>query len=168
MIRAGTTQAVFNVTIVDNNLLDGTQPVTISARAPGFFERSSILMVNDNDSATLRIKLPHPRGREGDPPFNATLRSGSKPAKDILVRLTSSNTNEARVLSTVVLPAGKNSVDFPIFIVDDRRIDGTQTATITAHVENWIDDSITVEVQDNDQRVMGVRLPHAPAKVTAP
>jgi uncharacterized repeat protein (TIGR01451 family) len=158
-IPAGATQAVFNVNIVDNSLLDGTQPVTIHATAADFFAHSATMLVHDNDSATLKIMLPHPRAREGDPPLKATLRSSTKPAKDISVRLTSSNTNEAQVPPTVILPARKNAIDFPITIVDDHRIDGSQMATITAHVENWTEDSVTIEIQDNDQPRLSVQLP---------
>jgi len=157
-ILAGATQAVFNVNIVDNNLLDGTQPVSIGATAPDFFSHDAIMLVNDNDSGTLKIMLPRPRGREGDPPLQAKLRSSKKPAKDIMVRLTSSNTNEAQVLP-VILPAGKNSVEFPIGLVDDRRIDGSRRVTITAHVENWVDDSVVIEIEDNDLPVLSVTLP---------
>jgi len=38
--------------------------------------------------------------------------------------------------TTVILPAGQTSVSFNLAIGDDYTVDGTQTVTLTAHVDN--------------------------------
>lgn len=49
IIRAGKTNAFFNITIVNNTVVDGPQPVTITATATGFIETNSITIVMDDD-----------------------------------------------------------------------------------------------------------------------
>ena len=52
--------------------------------------------------------------------------------KPLTVNLSSSDTTEATVPSSVVIPVGQSSATFPINAIDDSLVDGLQTATITA------------------------------------
>ncbi len=63
---------------------------------------------------------------------NILTRDGVIVAPEITVNLTSSDTTEATVPATVVIPAGAPSVTFPITAVDDALADGTQSVTVTA------------------------------------
>jgi hypothetical protein len=56
----------------------------------------------------------------------------------------------------VIVPAGQTSATFLITAVDDTKIDGTQTATITAHVTNWIDGTATIAVLDNEAKALSL------------
>src|SRR5207248_4572273 len=44
-------------------------------------------------------------------------------------------------------------------IVDDTKIDGAQTATITAHVANWSDGAATISVADNESHSLALAVP---------
>jgi len=77
------------------------------------------------------------------------------------VNLTSSDPTELTVPATVIIAAGQTSVDFPITVVDDTRIDGTRNTTIIAHVANWTDGSATIAVQDNENLNLTLTLPVA-------
>lgn len=50
----------------------------------------------------------------------------------LTVALSSSDTSEATVPSSVIIPAGQASATFPINAIDDSIVDGTQSAIITA------------------------------------
>ncbi len=160
LIPAGATGVTFNVTIVDNTLLDGTQVATISATTAGYFGASATIAVHDNERASLKVKVS-PKGREGDGMLkkDGVVEASKKPARDVIVSLTSSDTEEVLVPATVVIPAGKRDAKFEVTIVDDHKIDGKRRATITAHVENWEDGSDTVEIRDNDTPRLFVELP---------
>ncbi len=67
-----------------------------------------------------------------------------------MVYLTSSDTTEATVPSSVTIPASQASVTFPIDAVDDDEADGTKTVTITATAPGYIDGADTLEVTDDD------------------
>ena len=52
--------------------------------------------------------------------------------------------------ATVTILAGQTSATFHVTVVNDTLIDGPQTATVTAHVQNWTDGSDALDVLDND------------------
>lgn len=160
VIPAGATEAVFAVTVLDNSLLDGTQPVTISGSATGFVGEAGVIAVHDNESANLRVSAPG-RATEGDGLLRrmGNIRASARVARDVPVRLSSSDANEIAVPATVMLLAGESSVGFDITVVDDSRLDGATNVTITASVDNWTAASTSIEVRDNDTFAVGVMLP---------
>lgn len=159
-IPAGSDQAVFDLTVLDDALLDGTTPVTISANAPGFFGANDVINVADNETATLTVRLP-PKAREGDSrmPRQGTVRTSAKPSRDVLVKLISSDTAELRVPPAVTIPQGQHAAEFDLTVVDDDRIDGTRSVSVTAHVDNWKEGADSMQVLDNDEPALFVQLP---------
>jgi hypothetical protein len=57
-IPAGQTNAAFDLTIIDDGVLDGTQTPTITASASGFANGYGTISVFDNETATLQAVLP--------------------------------------------------------------------------------------------------------------
>jgi uncharacterized repeat protein (TIGR01451 family) len=164
LIPAGASQATFDLGIVDNSLLDGPQTVVINASANGYFGQSASMLISDNERASLRLKLPR-RATEGDGVLvqAGTLTASAKPDRDILVHMSSSDTNEVQVPATLLLPAGRNMILFDLTIIDDHNFDGTRQAVITAHVDNWIDGQASMDVLDNEVPVVSLL---APARVS--
>ena len=87
-----------------------------------------------------------------------TVTSSAAPTRDIMVQLFSGDLTEVTVPATVILHAGQTSANFDLTIVDDTVIDGTQTASVTAHVENWTEGSANIDILDND-RFLAVLIP---------
>ena len=79
-----------------------------------------------------------------------TVTASAPPDRSVVVYFISSNTNKLVAPAPAIIPAGQTSAQFTIAIVDDARVDGPQTATLTAHVENWIDGSATMMIFDNE------------------
>ncbi|MEE8452011.1 MAG: C25 family cysteine peptidase, partial [Thermoguttaceae bacterium] len=153
-ILAGETSAPFDLRIEDDAILDGTQNITISASLDGYEGDSIMLAVADNETASLTVTLPR-TVTEGDGLLvgQGRVSIDSVADEDVLVGLTSDDTSEATVAPTVVIPAGQSFTTFDIAVENDTRIDGTQTATISAHVENWTGGADTIEVVDDDDRI---------------
>ena len=157
---AGATQATFDVFIQNNSLLDGSRTAIISAFANGYFGQSDAITVQDNKRATLKVTLPS-RAREGD---GILAQAGSvtvsaTPAKDIVVSLSSSETNKIQVSAHIVIPAGRTKAAFDLFIIDNHNLDGARAATITAHVDNWIDGQAVINVLDNESPGLSLVVP---------
>jgi uncharacterized repeat protein (TIGR01451 family) len=157
-LLAGQLTTNFDITIIDDSVLDGPQPATISASAPGYVTGADTIIVSDNETAILSVTLP-PEVTEGAPPVAGTVTASAAPSANITISLVSSDTNAVRVPATVVLPAGQTSVGFNATIINDIAIDGDQSATITAHVDNWTDGFATVMVHDNEPTNLQVLLP---------
>jgi subtilisin-like proprotein convertase family protein len=72
------------------------------------------------------------------------------------IALASSDTSEATVPSSVVIPAGQTSTTFTIAAVDDEDPDGPQTVAINASANDYLPATFTLTVTDNEPSVTGV------------
>ncbi|MBX7210869.1 MAG: M36 family metallopeptidase [Verrucomicrobiaceae bacterium] len=159
-VLAGQTSATFDITVIDDALLDGTQSVILTAGASGFATVSRVMAVNDNDgTGVLTISAPAST-TEGAGSINATLTLSAAPAGPLPVTMSSSDATAIAAPATVVVPAGQTTLSFPLTVVDDNKIDGPQTATVTAHVNGWTDGATgTITVADNENTNLAITLP---------
>jgi hypothetical protein len=158
-ILAGQLSASFNLTIVDDTVMDGTQTAIITATADGLGSAAGAIAVQDNDgTSTLRVMAP-PSATEGVGTVQGTVTISAALTVPVTVGLSSSDTTEVQVPAGVVIPAGQTSAPFTITVVDDNTIDGTQTPTLTAHVQGWIDGTASITVLDNEVSTLWVSVP---------
>jgi secreted trypsin-like serine protease len=145
-IEAGQTAAGFDITILDDTLLDGPQTVTLIASAAGYDEVRKKIRISDNETAVLKVNLPE-NIYEGDTLSGGGTVSLSRPPDiDISVSLTSDDTGEITVPQTVIIPAGQTAVSFDITAIQDEETDNTQQVEITASMEGWTSGSETIDV----------------------
>ncbi|WP_395736525.1 choice-of-anchor tandem repeat GloVer-containing protein [Prosthecobacter sp.] len=111
-------------------------------------------------TGTLSLSVPS-SAPENNPPVTGTVTVSSPPAGNLVVALTSSDITAATVPATVTILAGQTSATFSITLVDDLNIDGTQVATITAHLSNWTDATANINVLDNETLALALFLPGA-------
>ncbi|MEO8791915.1 MAG: choice-of-anchor tandem repeat GloVer-containing protein, partial [Chthoniobacteraceae bacterium] len=157
-ILASQTTATFPVTVIDDALVDGTQVANITASAAGYTDGVAALTVQDNETATLTVTVPATT-IEGAGTVQGTVTMSSPAGKAVTVSLSSSDTTAVTVPATMTIAAGQMSGNFTINVVDDNKIDGTQNATITAHVANWTDGSANIAVPDNENYNLALALP---------
>jgi len=151
-IPAGHASATFAVDAVDDSVLDGTQTVTITASASGYVSANDTVDVLDDEQPSLAVAINPSMFSEGAGVGAATgtvARTGST-ASALVVSLSSSDTGEATVPTTVTIQAGHTSATFQVNAVDDLILDGTQTVTITASAAGYDSDNETVNVTDNE------------------
>ena len=160
VIPAGQTSAVFDITIVDDALLDGSQTVEITASAAEHYPTTGAIQIHDNDSATLTVTIPA-TATEGDGVLAAqgTVSIDATPDADIIISLTSNDQSEVVVPETIKISAGQTSEVFDLTIIDDTEIDGTQIVTITASVTGWTAGNDTIGVEDNEPMDLTVSVP---------
>ena len=154
-IPAGQSSATFPITIIDDGLLDGSQPVAITASSSGYASGSATIVVDDSQTAVLSVSAPTSETK-GAGSAQGTVTITSAPATNVTVNLSSNNANAVAVPATVTVLAGQTSGTFPITIVNDGKIDGGQVATITAHVNNWTDGTATIDVLDNTNLALSI------------
>ncbi|MCB1276553.1 M36 family metallopeptidase [Prosthecobacter sp.] len=148
-ISAGSRSGTFLITPVNDVLLDGTQSVSLTAVGQGLVSTSASVDVLDNEPVTLTVTPPSILSEGGVPGVGTIAISGPR-AVDTIVTLVSSDTTEATVPGTVVIPAGQTTTNFQVFPMEDSVQDGTQSVAITASAEGFSDGSTTLNVQDND------------------
>ena len=160
IIAMGQTQALFDVTIVDDGILDGSRTAFIVASATYYATTSNAIQVLDNESAALAVSLP-PMAREGDGILTnrGVVSVSAAPDENVNVTLTSIDTTELTVPAQVTILAAATSVTFNVTIVNDTAVDGTQAATVTARVVNWTDGVGGMQILDNEPTNLTVSLP---------
>ena len=153
VIPSGTNSAVFDVTIVDNSILDGDQSSLLTANSPecnnGTLYR--LVTVHDNETATLSVTLPASASEAAGTLVNAgSVSMGVAAGANVTVSLSSSDKPRLAVPSTTVIPTGQTSAVFNVTAVDTKVIGGSENASVTAHVANWTDGSASMTILFDD------------------
>ena len=157
-ILAGQTSATLPIAINDNNLLDGIEPVTMTAMAADYTSGTDTIAIHDNETAVLTVNLPT-SAPETPGVLSGLLSSGQAPTRAITVQLASNDVLHLTVPVTIILPAGQTTVGFNVTLLDDHIIEaGPTPVTVTAQVENWTSGSATIDLMDDD-RTMTVIMP---------
>ena len=157
-IPAGRVDQTFVVTVLDDQLLDGTQTATVRARATGATEGTATFQITDYETLSLSLSKTAVREDAGRAAARGTVtRSNLDYAFPVTVTLTSSDVSEIKVPTTITIPSGELSASFDIEAVNDPSLDGSQTVRISASALNYVGASSTITVDD-----------HEPPVVTAP
>ncbi len=131
-IPAGASSVNFNITAVDDTLIELPKNYTIIASASGFISGSDALAIIDNDEVTLSLTVDTTNINENGGKAIATVTRNIVTNSPLVVQLSSSDTTEATVPATVTIAANQASATFEIQGVDDTIVDGTQPVIITA------------------------------------
>jgi hypothetical protein len=157
LLSSGQTNVTFEIEAVDDALLDGTVEASVFVSATNYASDSGTILVHDNETATLTLSLPQTT-TEGVASIAGAVQLNVAPDVDVTVELLSNNENEISS-GRVVIAAGEMFASFSLPVVDDTLLDGIQTATITAYVQNWQSGSASVFVMDNETMTMELQLP---------
>ena len=101
-------------------------------------------------AATLNLSIDPTSISENGGTATATVTRDGSTNTDLTVSLSSSDTSEATVPNTVLIPSGQASATFAITAVDDVAVDGTQITTIAVSAPGLTSDSATLSVTDDD------------------
>ena len=154
-IPAGQASATFNITSVDDTLLDGTQSVTVRATSNGYFEGTRALEVTDHETLTLTIDSASISEQSGAA-VGTVSRSNTNLDQPITVQLSSSDTSAATVPASVTIPVGQASATFTITAVDDTLLDGTQSVTVRATSNGYFEGTHSLNVTDHETLTIAI------------
>lgn len=152
-LTAEDTDVDFDITGIADGLKESNpkESVTITASATGYTAITDTIDVVDMDTPRLSIANASFSETVGAQTITVTRNDTNG---DISVTLTSSDTSEITIddaEKTKTIATGSNSVEFPITIVDDTNIDGTQNVTLTATATGYDDGTATISVTDNEK-----------------
>jgi hypothetical protein len=160
VMPAGQEMLTFEVSALDDALVDATQKVTLIAAAADFPPHAASLLVHDNEMGQMTVSLPASVTEgAGTGGFSGEVSLAAPAEAAIAIHLASSDTSELIVPEEVVIPAGQTRAGFPLTVVDDIYIDGSQQVMVTAEVVNWPAAGSQLQVLDNEARLLTVTLP---------
>ncbi|WP_161604257.1 Calx-beta domain-containing protein [Roseiconus nitratireducens] len=150
-IEAGQSSADFAITGVNDDLVDGTQNVDLTATATGYAGASGNLDVTDDDSLQLTLSIdPASISENGGTATGTVYRNDGDLSSALVVTLASNDTGEATVPATVTIEAGQSSADFSITGINDDLVDGTQNVELTATATDYAGNTGALDVTDDD------------------
>ena len=159
-IPAGQVSVTFPIAVIDNQLLDGSASVTITATAAGYNAATASITVTDYETLAVSFSNSEVPERQGS--VLATVsRSNTDRSAPLTVQLASSDTTEATVPASVVIPAGSDSVTFTVTAVDDSLLDGLQSVVISASASGYVVGDNTLHVRDFEQLVLSLETSSA-------
>ena len=148
-IAAGQKTATFTITGVQDTTLDGTKSVTITATPASVDYASGTASLSVLDATkTISVTIDKSTILETGTATGTITLSQPAPTDGLVVYLSSSNTGEATIPSTVTIAAGQTSGTFTITGVQDGTVDGTQSVTITATAPDYASGTASLSVFD--------------------
>ncbi|HWE97612.1 MAG TPA: CARDB domain-containing protein [Tepidisphaeraceae bacterium] len=170
-IPAGQASATFDVTVINDQQIDGDSTATISASAAGFVGGSDSATVLDVNLPSMTLSLAdHTVSEDGGVMATiGTITLAAPATTTVVIGLSSSDTSAATVVvPQVIINAGQTSAVFAISAVDDGLDLGDKTTTITAQfitiegkfvANTAVSDSLTVV--EHDGAALSISLPSA-------
>ena len=159
-ILAGKTNATFDLIIVDNNILDGTQHPRVFATAEGFTTGSQTMAIYDNEVGNLVLNVPE-RVSESSGSFHGNIFINPPPQKGMYIKLSVSDPGSVKlpVPPLLFVSPGQTNVPFTATVEDDYFINGNRRVLIQAEVQNWNNASRELIVEDNESVQLLLVLP---------
>ena len=146
-ILAGQNGVIVPISVIDDQLIEQTETVTLmlnSGTSTNFaFTAAGNVTVNiaDDDNIPANLVLNVTKTADAAEPsiagnFNIALPVGITVPTDITVNYTVTGTATAgsdytAFTGVVTIPAGSNSVDLALNVIDDQEVEGTETVTLT-------------------------------------
>jgi len=165
-IPAGATAASFAVAAVMDNVVDGTRLLHIEATAPGFVKGRAQVQVTDVTPPALRVRIRNNVVNEPGAVGTRATVTGTVARNTILdaktnpltVNLQSTNTAAATVPATVTIPVGATSVDFPITVLGDAKVGGTERFQIVATAPGFGEARASLAARDSDVATLTLKV----------
>ncbi len=146
--------APFTLTGVDDALLDGTQTVRVTAKAPGHRDGSDTVDVTDYEQLVVTLSDTEISENGGATTLTVTRTDTQGP---LTVTLNNLDDSEATLPDSVVIPDGQaTSQAVMVSGVDDNVLDGTQLVVIEASADAYVTGQATLEVTDYEPLVVEI------------
>lgn len=158
---AGVTGTLYHFTstgtVIETLATGGSELIDIDLNITGQ------ILLTDNLGQVIRTKTtlvaPTTFNASVTPAFVSLGRHQTQASGDLIITLTSNDTSEATVPTTVILPVGQNSITVPINIIDDAILDGAQVVTFTAAAAGYVNTSDTLTVEDAEFVTVDIAAP---------
>lgn len=151
-IASGATGATFPVTAVQDLLLEGPTQAQLTASMENWSSGSATIEILDDERAELSLTIPSQFDEGGGTRASAaTLSVGGILLSNLIVQLTSSDTNSLTIPATVTIPAGKSNVAFNVTLIENSIPQpNSRPVTITAESAGFKSATAATAILDND------------------
>jgi uncharacterized repeat protein (TIGR01451 family) len=153
IVPAGSSTAFFDVTLVDDELLNGlSEDVSIAASVTGWQYDKDVITVHDNDAYQLGITLISELAENGGSvPSAGAVILPSVTAVPVTISLNSDQPSTVFPPPTITVPAGSGSATFPLFVVNNFNTNNFDFVRIDASAPEFLSATGSVRVLDDER-----------------
>jgi len=148
-IPANQSSFAFNVTPVNNAVLDGSRDVDIAANVAGYTSDVKTLTILDDEIPTLTAQLSKTQATEGETIVLSVSRDLVTP-QPLTVSLATNKINQWTFPSSVIIPANTSSSTVSVIVTDDITPELKADAIIYASSAGVTTGQVTGTIVDND------------------
>ena len=156
-IPAGQSGASVYMTLTDNDVLDDSETVVITASGNDYPDATGTLTIEDNEYPDLTLTASKSELTEGDT-FQLTVTTSRVSTQPIEVTLTSENQKRFSFPQTVTIAAGETSATVDVTAIDDELPSLELSNVFTASAPNYNKAEVIVLLTDNDLPVLELTL----------
>ncbi len=167
MIEPNQTSATFDLAAANNDFIESTQRVSLTAQAPGFDSAVDSIAIADDDYPAFDLEPEALTISEGAGALATRVRLTRHPLtnRPLTVQLRSSDPKIAAVSRALVVPANEASVVFPVAAVDNDFVNGSRQVTLAAFMADPVTEEplglayqTTLNVTDDDGPTLKVTI----------
>lgn len=149
-IPANSRSVTVPISVIDDQLLDGTQTVTFTATATGFQSTQITMDVEDAEQLLITASsLNFIEGRVSG--ILVVRRSNTNLDAEVMVNISGGNDSQLSVPANLSIPSGTRQVSFFPEPVDDATTEDAERLTYTFQANGYDDSTITIELLDDEQ-----------------
>jgi hypothetical protein len=120
VMAAGQTSVQVAINAVDDDLLDGSQVITITASAAGVSSASAELIVTDFETLTATFSSETIREDAGPDSTTLTIRrNNTDTSSPLVVAISGNDPSRIELPTSITIPAGAQQVVIPVVPIDD-------------------------------------------------
>jgi hypothetical protein len=156
----GAASGTFWIEIRDDAVALGDVTITLTAQAPGHVTVTNQLVVLDNDSPALALRLSATTISEAASPGALTgqLTRNAQTNLPLTVSLTSDRPGAIAVPASVTFLPGQTNTSFNLTLTDDDVVTGNRVASIFASATGFSPVSASITLVDNDTVTLTLQL----------
>ncbi len=148
----------FLISGVRDSLADGSQQVAFMVFGGGMTLVTDAIEVTDVDIAKLTVVVDRPSIAENSGSAVVTVLRNSSTTSPLNVALFTNDPDELSIPQTLVIPVGRDRATFTIRGFQDLLVDGTQTATVGARAEGFVEGTALIDVTDVDVPMLSLHI----------
>ncbi len=154
-IPASNYSSIFYLSVIDNEILDGSRDVGITATAASHNDTTVVFTVHDNEVVSLSAAFNETEANEGDV-LTLTISRNLITDQEVVVDLYSTSTRQWTFDKKATIPANEPSVDVTVNITDDDIAELTAPVTMRISSPGMNQTESIVNIKDDD--IPGIEL----------
>lgn len=148
VIPAGQLEAAADLEVIGNAALTGPLPVTVGISVTGFSPVLRTVVVEDDETTTMRWELPGPVVEGGS--MEAQLILGRAADANLEISVASADPQRLSAQAIAFVPAGADRAPVTLTAGDNTLLNEAVSVAVTASFPGWADASTPVTVSDNE------------------